>query len=318
MNTLTKTQKIIISAVLMLAGIVLGFLHAKSLGVNLFEEQVHTVTVTTEDDIIAMGDSFHNNICTLESDIVVNNVSSLASSELPFVGVFDGQGHTITFAGDVSKSLFGYIGKGGVVKNLNIEVASCDFDAKVGAILALENEGTIINCRIVVNNIKLPTSGMYAAVVTHNSGLIKNVYTKVSFTNTVNPESTAVKRSIIGGIAAYNYGEISSSISEISYSNFEETVAENVFYGSVLNTSLGAVYGSNEQGTIKNCAAVIDKTAYVADCKNNNVFFATSDERNTVFSAEMLFDDLGFDVNRWTYKNSTLTLIEGEDDEYSK
>ena len=35
-------------------------------------------------------------------------------------------------------------------------------------------------------------------------------------------------------------------------------------------------------------------------------------------SSNLLFDDLGFDVNRWTYKNSTLTLIEGEDDEYSK
>ena len=122
----------------MLAGIALGFLHAKSLGVNLFEEQVHTVTVTSEDDIIAMGDSFHNNVCTLEADIVINDVSSLASSELPFVGVFDGQGHTITFAGDVSKSLFGYIGKGGVVKNLNIEVASCDFVARVGTMLLLK------------------------------------------------------------------------------------------------------------------------------------------------------------------------------------
>ena len=125
---------------------------------------------------------------------------------------------------------------------------------------------------------------MYAAVVAHNRGVIKNVYTKVSFTNTVDAGSTTVKRSIIGGIAAYNYGEISSSISEISYDNFEETVAENVFYGSVLNTSLGALYGSNEQGTIKNCAAIIDKTAYVADCKNNNVFFATSEIGISVFS----------------------------------
>ena len=71
MNGMSGTKKIIISVILMLTGIVLGFLHAKSLGVSLFEEQVHTVAINSEADIADMGESFHNNICTLESDIKV-------------------------------------------------------------------------------------------------------------------------------------------------------------------------------------------------------------------------------------------------------
>lgn len=316
MNGMSGTKKIIISVILMLTGIVLGFLHAKSLGVSLFEEQVHTVAINSEADIADMGESFHNNICTLESDIKVTKLSSLASGEFPFVGVFDGQGHTITLTGDVDQSLFGYIGKYGVVKNLNIEVYTlCNFDAKVGAILALENEGKIINCRINVNNVSVSNNGSYAAVVAKNSGHIENVYTKVSFNNSV---SSSAKRSVIGGIAAYNYGVITSSISEIRYNGFDEAEKENIYNGTTLNTSLGAVYGSNEQGTVDTCAAVIEETAYVADERNQNIFFATSDERQNVFSEGMLFGTLGFDNNRWVYKNSTLTLIEGEENEYNK
>jgi hypothetical protein len=314
MNGINTTKKIMISAVLMLVGIALGFFHAKSLGVNLFEERVHTVSINREGDFSDMGASFHNNICTLESDIVVANHSALASAELPFVGVFDGQGHTITFAGDVDQSLFGYIGKGGVVKNLNIVVSNCEFDSKVGAILALENSGTIINCKVTVKSVNLPMSGTYAAMVANNKGVIKNVYTNVSFTNTFVSTSSTVRRSIIGGIAAYNYGEITSAISEIKFVDFSETVKANIFNNSAVNTSIGGVYGVNNGGALRNCAAVIGDDAYVADNKDQNVIVATTSGRGSVFNEETLFVTFGFDSNRWVYMDSILTLIEGEED----
>lgn len=307
-----------LALIIMILAVLLGIFHAKSAGVNLFEEQVFELSIKSESDIAAMGKSFHNNICTLESDITVENLTELASREFPFVGVFDGQGYTVTFKGEVSKSLFGYIGKGGVVKNLNIEVSSCELAARIGAILALENEGTIINCRVSVDNATVHSTGAYAAIVTHNKGVIKNVYARASFGNSVDESASTSKHPVIGGIAAYNQGQILSSISEISYNGFTEAEKENIFNNSALNTSLGAVYGASLSGVTENCAAIIDTTDYVSDCKNSNIFFATADERRNVFSEEMLFTTLGFNSDRWAYQNSMFTLIEGEDNGFNK
>ena len=315
-NISTRIRNSIIIFILMLTGILLGFFHAKSLGVSLEEERVHIVAINSEDDIANMGGSFYNNICRLESDIIVENHASLASSDFPFVGVFDGQGYTITFKGDISQSLFGYIGYGGVVKNLNIDVSSCNFDSQISAILALENLGTIVNCRIIADNINLSRHGMYASVVAQNKGVIKNVYTKVNFVNMNTESSLTSSQSVIGGIAAYNYGLITSSICEINYENFDETKKDNVFNGSTINTCIGAIYGMNMQGDVDNCAAIIDSNAYLSDNKNKEVLFVTNEQPYKVFNEDYLFTTLGFDSKRWTYRNDMFTLIKGEDNEY--
>ena len=115
-----KTNKwihIAITVGLALVGLVLGLVDALSYGVGYRDESVQTVFLESEEDIRAMGDSFYNNICYLENDITVSDLSVLADSRHPFVGVFDGQGHTITLTGDAAvKSLLAISEKGELSK----------------------------------------------------------------------------------------------------------------------------------------------------------------------------------------------------------
>ena len=258
-----------------------------------------------------MGGSFHNNICTLENDVILYESSMLASKEFPFVGEFDGKGHTITLSGNVTEPLFGYIGEGGVVKNLNIEVVMAAMNTKEGAILALENYGTIINCKITLKNAKIGNSGNHAAVVAVNRGSIRNVVVKSEFENIV----TGTRRSIIGGVVAYNYGEIVSCIANTSFISYPETDKNNVFSGSAANTSIGAVCGINN-GIIKRSIAVVSENTYVADNKINSkteITFVDGNNKSEVFSADNLFGNLGFDDELWIFLDDELSLIQGDD-----
>ena len=307
-------NKKIISTILIMMAIAIGFVgwgffDAKELGVNFFEEKVQNVAIKSEDDITEMGLSFHNNVCTLENDIVIKNSTSLATRELPFVGEFDGKGHKITFTGDVENSLFGYIGEGGVVKNLHIEVGSADISEKSAAILALENSGTIINCKITVKAAKVSVGGNHGAVVATNKGLIKNVVVKSKFENAVGEGVS--RRSIIGGVAAYNYGDIESCFCDTSFDSFPETVKSNIFNGTAVNSSVGAVYGVNN-GSVRKCVAIVGDETYVSDNKNSNITLVTEANRVEVFNEENIFGALGFDSELWIYLDNEFSLIQGE------
>ena len=311
MNRKKKIVSIVLLAAVCVGALFFGFLEAKLLGVGLFEEKVHNVNIKSETDIINMGESFHNNVCTLENDIIVYTSSMLASRELPFVGEFDGKGHKITLSGKVEESLFGYIGEGGVVKNLHIEVLSAEINSKIASVLALENAGTIINCKITIKDAKINVSGNHGAVVSTNKGIIKNVVVNSRFENAV-IDTTVARRSVIGGIAAYNYGEIDSCISEAAYVSYPETLKSNVFSGSAVNTSIGAVYGINN-GTVKQSVALVSEDTYVSDNKNTNITFVTSSNRAEVFNEDNLFVTLGFNQELWLFVNNEFSLIQGEE-----
>ena len=304
-----KTVKILLLIIIVVGASIFGFIHAKSLGVGLFEEKVHNASITSESDIIAMGGSFYNNVCKLENDVTLYQSFGLATRENPFVGVFDGNGHTITISDNAQNSLFGYIGEGGVVKNLHIVVVSTEFTEKTAAIVALENEGTIINCKVTVKYVGVKASGNYGAVVSTNRGVIKNVVVSSSFESKSTDNQT--RRTIMGGICAYNYGEIDSCISEVSYKGYPETIKSNIFSGNAVNNSIGAVCGVNN-GTVKNSVSVISESTYVSDNKNKEITFVTDNNRKDVFSEENLFENLGFNEDLWIFINGEFSLIQGE------
>ena len=310
MNRKKKIVNLAILAVICVCALFLGFLDATLMGVNLFEEKVHSVGIKSESDILAMGNSFHNNICTLENDIILYRSSMLASRELPFVGEFDGKGHKITLSGNVEESLFGYIGEGGVVKNLHIEVISAEMASKVASILALENDGTVINCKITIKSAILKNSGNYAAVVSTNRGIVRNVVVNACFENGIIDTSVA-RRTLIGGIAAYNYGEISSCISNVSYVSYPETVKSNIFEGSAVNSTIGAIYGTNN-GVVRQSVAVVSEETYVRDSKDTNITFVNDSNRKDVFGEENIFGTLGFNDEIWIFVNNEFSLLQGD------
>ena len=290
----------------------MGFLDAKSLDVSFFEEKVHEVEIYDEDDLAAMKGSFYNNICYLKEDIVVNNVSMLASQKHPFIGVFDGQGHTIIFSGKTSDSLFGYIGEGGVVKNLHIQMTGADFDKRIGAILALENAGKIINCKITVQNATVSAKGSFAGVVAINRGTIKNAVVDVLMTKRMPIEEEENTRPlIIGAVCAYNYGDIFYSLATVVYEDFPEADKHEVFNASHNNEGIGAIYGiNNRNGGVVQCVTLVEDTLYSSDQKDKEISFEF-DEAD-VFDADRIFFDLLFDDELWILRGYSLDLIRGD------
>ncbi len=308
-----KKQKLIFSlvllAVLVVGGSLMGLFDAMHLGVSFFEEKVQVVRISEEEDLIATADSFYNNIYYLEEDIVINDLSALASRERPFVGTFDGQGYTITFSGKTAESLFGYIGEGGVVKNLHIQVAGATFDEKLGAILALESAGQILNCKITLENSTVSAKGSFGGVVAINRGIIKNVVVDVSMTKRLQAsEAESTRQLVTGAVCAYNYGEIFSSVASIQYMNFPEADKNVVFDTKQTNTTVGAVYGiNNHQNGISQCVALVEDTLYPSDQKEKGIDFAL--DAAEVFTENRIFLDLGFDEKRWILRGNALDLI---------
>ena len=77
---------------------------------------------------------------------------SIGTASHPYTGTFDGDGHTIagvSTADDTSTSdymgLFGYIGSGGVVKNVIVKDATLKGNNYVGVIVGYNNGGTLTN-----------------------------------------------------------------------------------------------------------------------------------------------------------------------------
>lgn len=305
---------IILLLVVSLGMLALGYWDAKQVGVSFFEEKVHTVTIDEEADIKAMGASFHNNICSLDKDITITDSNVLASNDLPFVGVFDGRGHTITFEHEPQNSLFGYIGEKGVVKNLNIVVKSVTFGNKKGGILAIENKGQILDCTVTVESAKITVKGNYAGVVTNNRGLIKNVIANTHFENAMSEDMTANHaRLTIGGICAYNHkggGQINSCIVQTTFANFNETDSQKIFAGQAVNNSIGSVYGINNGGVAERTDVILADKVYVADSRDQKLTFKASAAE--VYTDENLFINLGFNDKRWELVLEDFGLIQGE------
>ena len=308
-----KKQKLLFSlillAVLVVGGSLMGMLDAMHLGVSFSEEKVHEVHIEDEEDLIATVDSFYNNIYILEEDIVINDLSAIADRERPFIGTFDGNGHKITFSGKTAESLFGYIGKGGVVKNLHIQVAGATFAEKLGAILALENEGQILNCKITLENSSVHAKGSYGGVVAINRGIIKNVVVDVAMRkNLSSGEVENTRQLVTGAICAYNYGEIFSSVASIQYEGFPEADKDVVYETMQTNTTIGAVYGiNNRQNGISQCIALVDDSLYPSDQKEKGIDFCF--DAAEVFTENRIFLDLGFDEERWILRDTALDLI---------
>ncbi|MBE6553140.1 MAG: hypothetical protein E7666_02240 [Ruminococcaceae bacterium] len=312
-----KKQKLLVSLILLAAlavgGSLMGLLDAMRLGVSFFEEKVHEVLIYDEEDLIETADSFYNNIYYLKEDIVINDLSALASRERPFIGTFDGQGHTVTFSGKTADSLFGYIGEGGVVKNLHIQVAGATFDEKMGAILALENAGQILNCKVTLQNSTVSAKGSYGGMVAFNRGIIKNAVADVMMTKRLQAGETENTRLLVtGAICAYNYGEIFSSVATVVYESFPEADRNEVF-GTTQNgeSYIGAIFGiNNRQNGISHCVALVEDSLYSSDQKATGITFALDAEE--VFEADRIFFELGFDEELWILRDTSLDLVRGD------
>ena len=132
----------------------------------------------------------------------------VGDSSTPFKGTFDGDGHKITGLKITSGSyigLFGYVGEGATIKNVNLVGASVSGESRVGALIGrIVGDATVSNCSVDSAS-KVVGSG------SNTGGLIGEAFGTITGTITVNldhltnhaaVENTADAHSRAAGIIA--------------------------------------------------------------------------------------------------------------------
>lgn len=171
--------------------------------------------------------------------------NTIGGGKKAFTGTFDGDGHTIVGL-QAKGGIFGQLGSGAVVKNINI--ASSVFTGNnigdsVGAVAAENNGGSISGISGYGNTIK-GSGGYIGGLVGKNYGGISNS----------NDQSTVIAgaNTVAGGIAGVNGGTF-------DWSNFEAKIGyiDNVQSNSAVTTAglsadqyasnLGGIVGINEK-----------------------------------------------------------------------
>lgn len=153
-------------------------------------------------------------------DFNYTEVGGFFSEDLPFSGVYDGNGKTIRNI-TATKPLFNAIGEKGVVKRLKIKDSFSKGNTLSGALLVYQNEGLIDKCEISGNLLIEEDRSDYLAC----SGLI----------------------------STFNYGTISNSKATGSIS------CKHYYFIRNLNSYVGGLVGRNcDEGKITSCEAYVD------------------------------------------------------------
>lgn len=182
--------------------------------------------------------------------------NTIGGGKKAFTGTFDGDGHTIVGL-QANGGLFGKLGSGAVVKNMNI--ASSVFTGKntgdsVGAVAAENNGGTISGISGYGNTVK-GSSGYIGGLVGKNYGGITNS----------DDQSTVIAgaNTVAGGIAGVNGGTF-------DWSNLEAKIGYiyNVQSNSAVTTAglsvdqyasnLGGIVGINEKHELSGLGPAMD------------------------------------------------------------
>ncbi|MCL2066738.1 MAG: InlB B-repeat-containing protein [Treponema sp.] len=155
----------------------------------------------------------------------------IGTYDTPFTGSFDGQGAAITnmtvdSTGDY-QGMFGFVGNGGIVRNLNLQGGSVTGGNYVGGVVGANNGGMVQNCYFT-GSITGTGNSIGGVVGYTNGGTIQNCYS----TGSVNGDG------YVGGVVGLNGG----------------TVQNCYFTGSVNGDgAVGGVVGINAGDTVQNC-----------------------------------------------------------------
>lgn len=126
----------------------------------------------------------------------------IGTSSQPFTGTFDGQGKTISglYFNDSNKpyvGLFGCVGKGGTVKNVNVTDSYLSGNWNVGGICGRNNGGTVKNC----------TSGCTVTGVRSTGGICGSNEIS-SVLNCHNTGEVFGNNNFVGGVCGQNRGNV--------------------------------------------------------------------------------------------------------------
>jgi hypothetical protein len=192
----------------------------------------------------------------------IGNGSGAGDSIIKYTGTFDGDGHKITGLttpenyGD-SAGLFGYVGEGGVIKNVGLEGGSINGSYKVGGIVG-RSFGTVQNCYNTgtVNGVDY-VGGIVGYNYSNGNGTaeVTNCYNTGAVTGTGNYD-------YVGGIVGNNHASGGGTV-EVTNCYNTGTVTGTGNYANV-----GGIVGSNYAP---------GGTANVTNCYNTGAVTGTAD-----------------------------------------
>jgi hypothetical protein len=241
----------VVAIVLSIIAIAAAVLCVLVVGYNDEVAEVITVNISSAEEFLtAMDDKILNDNYMLFEDIELSAAQLADFSSLKLIGTFNGQGHTLTIAGEMSQPLFSVIDSAAVVKGLRLSGLVASTGVSSLSLLVHTNYGTIENCEVVNSEIVVATEKYAAALAAHNFGIIKNCLVDVTFTGNGN----AAGRTHIGGAVAVNY-DGAQLLGLLCSATFDGSFAEltNTFFndgetndkvGYVVGHSSGEVSGS--------------------------------------------------------------------------
>ncbi len=165
---------------------------------------------------------------------------SIGRITYPFMGEFDGQGHTITglTLSNNDSGLFWYTGATAYIHDLTIEGANVLFSDNA-AVLVHNNYGRIEKCAVVNTNITADTGAVLGGMVSRNYGIIRSSYVQGG-TLTSNSLTATGHAGFVGA-------------------NEAGGLIEGCWTSMAVNTTseyAGGFVGLGYGGTIKNCFAL--------------------------------------------------------------
>lgn len=187
-----------------------------------------------------------NTCAELQQDVeyVDEDWTPIGTSEHPYTGTFNGNGHTIrVWLDGWGQALFGYVGAGAKLTDIAVQKhQSKNYSISASAPLACSNAGTITRCRYSGG---MTAKGSLGGLVYTNSGTIEACYVYAGQLN--------------GGsrIEMYNGGWAGG----IAYEN-TGTIANSYFYGDMVQAQSGDTVGDiigwgaiayKNSGTVSNC-----------------------------------------------------------------
>ena len=196
-----------------------------------------------------------------------------------YTGTFDGNDKTISglyYSGSSNYvGLFGYVGSGGRVQNVNVAdsyISNSNTRGYTGGVCGRNDGGTITNCRNTGSVTGTNDRAYAGGVCGYNGGTITNCRNTGSVTSSGNGTK------YVGGVSGYNGGTITNCYNHGSVSGDSPvggvcgyncgTITNCYSTGSVTgrdtSTYVGGVCGRNDGGTIENCYWLSD-TTYEAD-----------------------------------------------------
>ncbi|MBT4135339.1 LamG domain-containing protein, partial [archaeon] len=240
-----------------------------------------TTNITNCDELELINENVTINY-TLNNDVDCSGVSfTPIGISPPFVGGFNGNNYSVlnlrmTGTSADYRGLFGYVGVGGVVQDVNVLNASISGDDRIAGVVG-ENSGSVINC---YSNGSVNGDKDTGGLVGRNYGII---------TNSNSDSAITTRDDGAGGLVGQNDGNITNCYSNTSFTAIIDA-------GGLVGQNNGNIWNSSATGNVTSSGSYMGG---LAGFNNGEIIncFATGDIVGNVYVGGLVGDNNANIVN---------------------